>query len=97
MAIDVCVKHTDAGIEPRGEQGYGHLGFEKHVQVAEKGIPRRRRPVRLAGQPRGSPTKRQPEIDPARTSSAVRPGPEAMMTSPIELSKSHTVSRSQGV
>jgi hypothetical protein len=43
------MKHTDAGIEPDGEQGYDHLGLEKRVQVVEEAIPWRRSPERLPG------------------------------------------------
>ena len=34
-AIDIGVNHTDAGIEPLGEQRYRHLGFENGVEVIE--------------------------------------------------------------
>src|SRR6516165_10803709 len=72
-AVDVGVKDTDPGIEPYGEQGYGHLRFQNRVQVVEQRVPGSCCPEALPGQHRGSWTKRKPEIRPTWTPSAIAP------------------------
>src|SRR5215472_83357 len=74
-AVDVSMKHADPGIEPTGEQGDRHFGFEDGVEIVEQSISGRRCPGGLAAQERGSGPECEPRITPARTPSTVRSKP----------------------